>query len=130
MKNDIENRGDVYTLVSAFYTKVRANEEIGHFFNETIKDWPKHLEQLTDFWETNLFMVSTFRGNPVRAHKEVDRNFNHSIEQKHFGVWLTLWFTTIDELFEGERANIARNRARNMAHNIFMNLYMSRRSHH
>lgn len=126
MKDDIQNRGDVFALVSAFYTKVRSNGEIGHFFNQTIKDWPEHLEKLTDFWETNLFMVSKFRGNPMRAHKEVDQSFNHSIEQKHFGEWLNMWFATIDEMFEGERANIAKNRARNMAHNLFMNMFMSR----
>lgn len=126
MKNDIQNREDVFLLVSSFYTKVRANEKIGHFFNETIDDWPAHLEKLTDFWETNLFMVSKFRGNLMRAHKEVDENFDHSIEQKHFGEWLNMWHQTVDELFDGERANIAKNRARNMAHNLFMNIYMSR----
>lgn len=127
MKQDIKNREDVFLLVSTFYTKVRANEKIGFFFNETIEDWPAHLEKLTDFWETNLFMVSKFRGNPMRAHKEVDSHFENSIEQKHFGEWLTLWYQTLDELFEGERTIIAKNRARNMAHNLFMNIYMSRR---
>lgn len=126
MKKDIQNRGDIFTLVSVFYGKVRENEEIGHFFNKTITDWPAHLEKLTDFWETNLFMVSNFYGNPVKAHKEVDRKFGHSIEQKHFGEWLNMWFATIDELFEGQRADIAKNRARNMAHHQFMNIYMSR----
>ncbi|MCX2836783.1 group III truncated hemoglobin [Salinimicrobium sp. MT39] len=126
MKNDIQNREDVFLLVSTFYTKVRANKKIGHFFNDTINDWPAHLEKLTDFWETNLFMVSKFRGNPMRAHKEVDRDFDHSIEQAHFGEWLNMWYETLDELFEGDRANIAKNRARNMAHNLFMNMYLSR----
>ena len=105
---------------------MRKNEQIGHFFNETIDDWPAHLEKLTDFWETNLFLVSKFRGNPMRAHKEVDQKFDNSIEQKHFGEWLNMWYQTLDELFEGERANIAKNRARNMAHNLFMNMYISR----
>jgi len=123
MKEDIQNRDDVFTLVSTFYSKVRENREIGHFFNETIKDWPHHLEKLTDFWESSLFMVAKYRGNPMRAHKQVDQKFDHSIEQKHFGEWLNMWFSTIDELFEGERANIAKNRARNMAGNIFINIY-------
>lgn len=126
MKKDIQNRDDVHALVSAFYTKVRQNPDIGQYFNETIKDWPHHLEKLTDFWETNLFMVAKFRGNPMRAHKHVDRKFDYEIEQKHFGIWLNMWFATIDESFEGERANIAKNRARNMAGNIFMNMYQSR----
>ena len=128
MKHDIQNREDVFLLVSSFYRKVRANLEIGHFFNEIIEDWPTHLEKLTDFWETNLFLVNKFRGNPMRAHKEVDAHFDHSVEQKHFGEWLNMWYATIDELFEGERANMAKNRARNMAHNLFMNIYMSRTS--
>ncbi len=126
MKQDIQNRNDVFVLVSTFYARVVKNQEIGYFFDEVIEDWTEHIEKLTDFWETNLFMASKFRGNPMRAHKEVDQKFNHSIEQKHFGVWLNLWFETIDDLFEGERASIAKNRARNMAGNLFMNMYQSR----
>lgn len=126
MKQDIQNREDVSTLVHTFYARVRENEAIGHFFNETINDWRHHLEKLTDFWESNLFMVSKFSGNPARAHRGVDEKFDQSISQEHFGEWLNMWFQTIDDLFEGDRANIAKNRARNMAHNLFMNLYQSR----
>lgn len=126
MKHDIQNREDVYLLVSTFYGKVRENEKIGYVFNEMIEDWPSHLDKLTDFWETNLFFVNKFRGNPMKAHVEVDQHFNNTIEQAHFGEWLNMWFETIDELFEGDRANIAKNRARNMASNLFMNLYQSR----
>ena len=32
----------------------------------------------------------------------------------------------IDELFEGDRASIAKNRARNMASNLFMAVYQHR----
>ena len=126
MKQDIQNREDVYKLVSTFYAKVRANEKIGYVFNEIIEDWPSHLEKLTDFWETNLFFVSKFRGNPMQAHVDVDRHFNNTIEQKHFGEWLNMWFETVDELFEGDRASIAKNRARNMASNLFMAVYEHR----
>ena len=126
MKQDIQNREDVFKLVSTFYAKVRNNEQIGYVFNEIIQDWPSHLEKLTDFWETNLFFVSKFRGNPMLAHQQVDKNFNHSIEMKHFGEWLNMWFATIDEHFEGERANMAKNRARNMSTHLFMHVYQSR----
>lgn len=126
MKNDIQNREDVFFLVSTFYDKVKNNKEIGAFFNETIHDWPAHIEKLTDFWETNLFFVSKFRGNPMLAHQQVDQNFNHSIEMKHFGEWLNMWFATIDEHFEGDRANTAKNRARNMSTHLFMHVYQSR----
>lgn len=127
MKQDIQNRDDVFILVSTFYAKVRTNKGIGTFFNEIIQDWPAHLEKLTDFWETNLFFVKKFKGNPMKAHIEVDQKFNNTIEQRHFGEWLNMWFATIDELFEGERANAAKNRARNMSHHLFMNIYENRK---
>lgn len=126
MKKDIQNRDDVFILVSSFYEKVRANDKIGHFFNDTIKDWSGHLEKLTDFWETNLFFVNKFKGDPMKAHQEVDQQFDHKLEQKHFGEWLNMWFATVDELYEGEKANIAKNRARNIASHLFMHLYMAR----
>lgn len=127
-RRTIENRSDVHELVSAFYTKVRADELIGDFFNTRIKDdeWPAHFERLTDFWETNLFFVRKFKGNPIQLHKEVDENFKYNISQEHFGRWLQLWFSTVDELFYGEQANQAKERARNIASMLFFKLYESK----
>ena len=56
-KKDIETRDDVFLLVSNFYKKVRTDDALGPFFNETIKDWDTHLQRLTTFWETSLFMT-------------------------------------------------------------------------
>lgn len=128
MKQDIQNREDVFKLVSIFYEKVRKNEHIGPIFNEIIKDWPEHLEKLTDFWETNLFLVRKFRGNPMTAHVSVDQKFDHTIEMRHFGEWLNMWYQTLDELFDGEKANLAKNRARNMSTHLFMNIYQNRKN--
>ena len=55
-KKDIGNRADVILLVSKFYEKVRKDNVLGPFFNETIKDWDAHLEHLTTFWESSLFL--------------------------------------------------------------------------
>lgn len=49
MKSDIQNREDLSLLIDSFYSKIRTNGEIGHFFNETIKDWDSHLEKLLIF---------------------------------------------------------------------------------
>lgn len=127
MKHDLKTREDVSKLVHHFYKKIRQNKKIGHFFIDSIQDWNEHLEKLTDFWETNLFFKSKYKGNPKQAHIEVDQNFNESIAQEHFGIWLNLWFETINDHFEGELANRAKNNARNMASHLFMNIYMSRK---
>ena len=124
---DLQNRKDVNLLINRFYQKVRQDDFIGHFFNETIKDWDAHLEKLTDFWEANLFFKAGYKGNPPKAHQEVDQAFDHSISEKHFGQWLLLWVQTVDELFEGEKALAAKTRARKMATMLFMKIFEARK---
>lgn len=126
MLRDLENRADVYKLVSAFYIEVRKDELLGPIFNRHIIDWPEHLERLTDFWETNLFYVTKFRGNPMQVHQKVDAAENYTINEMHFGVWLNLWFKTLDSLFEGEKSNIAKNRARNMGTFFHINIFQAK----
>ncbi len=119
-KQDIKSREDVAKLIHAFYAEVREDDLLGPIFNSMIKDWDKHLDLLTDFWETNLFFVKKYTGNPLEAHVRTDKFNNHTINEFHFGTWLNLWFKNIDDLFEGENAQLAKNRARNMS--TFMNM--------
>lgn len=125
-RKEIESREDIALLVNTFYGKVRQHEALGPIFNGVIHDWPEHLEKLTDFWNTNLFFVKAYKGNPLRAHLDVDKQFNHSIEQAHFGNWLQLWFETLDELFIGRNSEIAKTRARSMAHIMFLRIFNAR----
>lgn len=128
MKEDLKDRADVHKLVLTFYGKIRKNEEIGYFFNNTIQDWDAHLEKLTDFWETNLFFTGGFRGNPAMAHAKVDMEHNNSITEYHFGIWMNLWFQTIDELFVGEMAQRLKDNARKMSTHLFLRIYQNRSS--
>src|SRR5690606_7070364 len=124
----IDNRSDINILVNSFYSKVRVDQLLGPIFNAHISDdkWPEHLDKLTDFWETNLFGVAKFKGNPTQKHINVDKNLNYSIEQKHFGRWLQIWFETIDELYEGEYADKAKNSARKMSTGQYLAIWQQR----
>lgn len=126
MKKNIESREDVSLLVNTFYSKVRKDELLGPIFNGIIKDWPSHLELLTDFWETNLFFQRKYFGNPMHVHVEVDKKMGGTINELHFGIWINLWHETINELFEGETAEVAKNRARNMGTFLNLNIFNSR----
>lgn len=124
----IENREDVRILVHAFYAKIRKHPSLGPIFNASIADdhWPAHLEKLTDFWESNLFGIAKFRGNPPAAHQRMDQKENHSISQTHFGYWLQLWYETIGEMYEGELADRAKNLARRMSTGLFLAIWNGR----
>lgn len=125
-KTDIKNRADIFQLVTQFYNKVRKDAVLAPFFNDTIKDWNAHLEHLTTFWESSLFLKTKFYGNPLKAHAKVDAAHNNSITELHFGIWLNLWSQTIDELFEGDYAENAKRRARKMGTFLYINIFEAR----
>lgn len=118
MKTDIQNREDIYKLVCAFYDEIRKDDLLGPIFNRMIPQeaWPAHLEKLTDFWETNLFRIPKFKGNPTQKHLKTDATFNHVINQEHFDQWLSIWKKTIDGLYEGDLATRAQIAAYSIAH--------------
>jgi len=126
--DSIESRKDVSRLVNSFYAKIRKDSMLGPIFNRHIAEdqWPAHLSKLTDFWETNLFGIAKFKGNPSAKHVQVDASMKHKVDQVHFGKWLQIWFETIDELFEGKLATKAKESARKMAIGQFMVMFKNR----
>lgn len=127
-KVSISSRREVDFLVRKFYGQVRLHPTLGPIFNGVVTDWDTHLVHLSDFWEMILLQTGPGAGkfNPVKVHREVDKVVDHSIEQAHFGNWLELWFGTIDEFFEGENADYAKEHARRMAHMLFMRIWEAR----
>lgn len=127
MKKEIENRADISLLVHQFYAKIRADQEIGFYFNMIIQDWEAHLEKLTDFWETNLFAVKKYKGNPHAVHNEVDTSFDGKITSNEFGIWLNYWFQTLEEHFEGENVETLKRRARKMGTFLLVSMFEHRK---
>ncbi len=125
IKEDIKNREDVFLLVSTFYSKVRKDDTLGPFFS-TIEDWDEHLDRLTTFWESSLFLQTKYYGDPLQAHVKVDKAHHNKISELHFGLWLNLWFETITELFEGETAENAKRRARKMGTFLYIKIFEAR----
>jgi hemoglobin len=102
-KTDIVGRPDIERLVNAFYTKVRADEPLGHVFDGIAKvNWETHLPKLYNFWDTVLFRAGTFRGNPIAAHIKLVQQADLSLPM--FERWLVLFRSAVDELFAGENA--------------------------
>jgi len=117
---DIETREDIKLLVDTFYVKVEQNKELGALFNEVAKvDWESHLPKMYDFWETLLFHKMVYKGNPMRIHKMVHQM--QSLKKTDFDIWLNLFDKTVNELFSGERAELAKTRALSVATSIQLN---------
>lgn len=109
-KHDILNIDDVKSLVDTFYDKIRKNELLGPIFNERIQDrWPQHLEKMYTFWQTVLLKDHTYFGSPFVPHARLP------VDNIHFNVWVGLFNSTVDDLFEGSVAEEAKWRGAKMA---------------
>jgi len=62
----------------------------------------------------------------MQKHIDVDQGPFGSINELHFGTWLNLWYETVNELFEGEVAERAKQRARNMGTFIHLKVFEAR----
>jgi len=113
-KHDIGNRADIQQLVNTFYEKVRRDETIGYLFNDVAKvNWEHHLPRMYDFWENIIFQTGSFRGNPMTAHIQLHQQ--SPLTKEHFARWQQLFLQTVDELFEGEKAELTKQRAMSIA---------------
>lgn len=107
---DIENKEDVKNLVDTFYGKVQKDELIGPIFIGIIgNNWPAHLEKMYSFWGSILLDEHSYHGRPFLPHAPLP------LQKEHFDRWLTLFHHTLDTLYEGEIADIAKLRSNNIA---------------
>lgn len=114
MPTDILNRQDVSLLVNSFYDKVKVDPVIGFLFNDVAKvNWTAHLPVMYDFWEGIIFQKPGYTGNPMPVHMAL--HSRSPLKPEHFSRWKQLFLQTIDELFEGPNAEIARQRAVSIA---------------
>ena len=114
MKKDIESREDIYKLVKEFYVKLLNDDSISYLFTDVAKiNLDEHLPVLVDFWDMILFESDTYRKNAMQPHMVLHQQ--SPLSKEHFNTWLTNFKSTIDELFDGEKAFMAKERAASVA---------------
>lgn len=108
---DLDDPSEVAELVRCFYAKVDVDDLLGPMFHEVAGvDWPEHLVKLTAFWCRALFGIPGYRGNPFRAHALVHARRSFTVE--HFERWLTLFAQTLEDGWQGPKADQAIDVAR------------------
>lgn len=113
-RKDISNREDLFILVSAFYEKLLGDPRISYIFTDVAKiNLEHHLPVLVDFWDSVLFQSDTYRKNALQPHLDLHRKSR--LTREHFETWLGYFNKTVDELFDGPTAFIAKERAMSIA---------------
>ena len=113
-KTDIESRPDLETLLEVFYKKVFKDDLISHFFIEVVPlNLETHIPVIADFWESVLLDGRNYRKNVMEIHLKISEKSR--IEKEHLDRWVKIFKETIDELFEGAKATLAKQRAASIA---------------
>ena len=106
--NDITTYADVEQLLRIFYQKLLKDELLApHFAGINLE---AHMPRIIAFWAFILIDQEGYKGNVFDKHKHLD------IGEAHFTRWVKLFSKTVDELFAGEKANLAKQRAMLLGH--------------
>lgn len=115
-RRDIESRDDIETLMKGFYDRMIRDNVIGFIFTHYAKlDLESHLPIVADFWETVLFQKSVYKRGPKAMEVHLDLNKTVALRKQHFIRWLYIFHNTVDEFFEGVKAEKAKERSSSIA---------------
>ena len=111
---DIETRADCERLVRTFYGKALEDPIIGYIFTDVAKlDLEAHVPKIASFWETILLGARSYGGGAFAPHARI--HAMSPLRKGHFERWLFLWRETVDDLFAGPRAELAKAHAERVA---------------
>ena len=114
MRKDISTREDIELLMNNFYEKLLSDEAINYIFTDVAKlDIKTHIPVIADFWESVLLNKNVYHKNTMKIH--MDLNDKTRLMRSHFDVWLKHFSATVDELFDGDIALLAKQRATSVA---------------
>ncbi|MDQ4215683.1 group III truncated hemoglobin [Microbacterium capsulatum] len=118
---DIRDRDDILHLVRTFYGAAFEDPLIGPIFTDIAHmDLEHHLPIMGDFWESVLFQAGRYRRNALALHTAL--NARSPLTPEHFDRWLALWTATVDELYQGPVADVAKDQAGRIAASIRLRL--------
>lgn len=105
---------ELKTLVDLFYARVRADAELGPIFNDTIENWPEHLEKLAAFWSSVMLTSGRYKGNPMMAHLKHVRRITPAL----FDRWLALWARTTSDVMSPAAAAALQQKAQRISESL------------
>lgn len=111
---DIETKEDIDELVKLFYDKLFEDDLLKEIFEKTVRPHlEKHLDMVSLFWDSILLDIFEYKNNVIEKHISADRLF--TFKKREFDRWLLLWKASVDELFKGEKAELAKSRTTSIA---------------
>ena len=106
--HDISSKKDIELLIRNFYDSLLQIEEMKAPFEGL--DFEKHIPHIVHFWSFVLLDEEGYKTNVF------DKHMHLPIKPHMFDIWLTTFNNTIDSLFKGEKAEMAKQRATSLTY--------------
>jgi hemoglobin len=105
---DISSRNDIEKLVRHFYSKLLKDEMISKHFVQL--DLEHHIPRIVAFWSFVLLDEAGYNTNVFEKHLHLQ------LDMEQTQRWVKLFKESVDELFTGEKAELAKQRAESIGH--------------
>jgi hemoglobin len=110
VKPDIHGRPEIELLVNTFYDRLIGDKQLAYIFNDLAHvNWSYHLPVMYNFWENIILCTGSYEGNPMQLHKHL--HHIQPLTEIHFRRWDQIFVRTVDKLFRGPNASLAKERA-------------------
>jgi hemoglobin len=100
---DINSELDIDILVRKFYDKLLNDKLMSPYFQDL--DLESHFKNIVAFWSLILLDKPGYQNNVFEKHARLE------INETHFERWVLLFCETIDDLYNGQKADLAKSRA-------------------
>lgn len=100
---DISTEQHVDFLVRTFYNRVLKDDLLAPHFAHI--NFEEHMPRMVAFWSFILLDKAGYTGNVFEKH------MNLPISERHFDRWVLHFTGVVHDFFEGEKAELARQRA-------------------
>jgi hemoglobin len=114
IRKDIGSREDIDLFIRSFYENVKTDPVIGIIFTRIVHmDWEHHIPVIVNFWESILLDNPVYKRNAMAVHYDINKKY--PLQPKHFKAWLQLFNDSLDKMYSGKIAELAKKRAAGIA---------------
>lgn len=100
---DITSIEDIEILVDRFYDAVLKDDILSPFFANL--DFDHHKPKMVHFWSFVLLDDAGYTTDVTKKHMSM------RLRLEHFDRWISLFNVTVDSLYTGQKAELAKQRA-------------------
>ena len=120
---DLNSRRRVEMFVDVFYLKVLADPVLAPIFIDVAAiELDQHLLHIKDYWCKLLLGETAYQRHTMKIHRQL--HGKRPLLEEDFQRWLKLFVTSVDEHFQGEKAERAKRVAAAIAGNMCNHLVL------